>query len=61
VADGIHNPPDTHLIRTARDRGCVVLDGLGMLVNVCAICIDHWTGIAVKKHVMRDAVASLNA
>lgn len=61
VADGIHNPPDTHLIRTARDRGCVVLDGLGMLVNVCAICIDHWTGIAVEKQVMRDAVASLNA
>jgi shikimate dehydrogenase len=47
VANGIHNTPDTHLIRIARPKGCEVLDGLSMLVNVCAICIDHWTGIAV--------------
>ena len=60
VADGIHNPPNTHLIRTARDRGCEVLDGLGMLVNVCAICIDLWTGVKVEKQVMRDAVVNLN-
>lgn len=59
VADGVHNPPDTHLIRMARDRGCVVLDGLGMLVNVCAICIRLWTGIDVEKQVMHDAVVGL--
>ncbi len=59
VADGIHNPPETHLIRTARSKGCVVLDGLGMLVNVCAICIRLWTGVSADKQVMRDAVASL--
>jgi shikimate dehydrogenase len=47
VADGIHNTPGTHLIRTARLKGCEVLDGLSMLINVCAICIDHWTGVAV--------------
>ena len=61
VADGIHNPPDTHLIRTARLHGCEALDGLSMLVNVCAICIDHWTGVAVEKQVMHEAVANLNA
>jgi shikimate dehydrogenase len=60
VADGIHNPPETHLIRTAKAKNCEVLDGLGMLVNVCAICIKLWTGIDVEKQVMRDAVASLN-
>lgn len=60
VADGIHNPPNTHLIRTAREKGCEVLDGLGMLVNVCAICIDLWTGIKVEKQVMRYAVRDLN-
>ena len=59
VADGIHNPPETHLIKTARSKGCVVLDGLGMLVNVCAICIKLWTGVSVDKQVMRDAVVSL--
>jgi len=60
VADGVHNPPNTHLIRSARDKGCTVLDGLGMLVNVCAICIDLWTGVRVEKQVMRDAVINLN-
>jgi shikimate dehydrogenase len=59
VADGIHNPPNTHLIRTAREKGCEVLDGLSMLVNVLAICIDMWTGIQVEKQVMRDAVIAL--
>jgi len=61
VADGIHNPPDTHLIRTARAKGCEVLDGLSMLVNVLAICVDMWTGVKVEKQVMRDSVMSLNA
>ncbi|MCP4381217.1 MAG: shikimate dehydrogenase [Hyphomicrobiales bacterium] len=59
VADGVHNPPETHLIRMGRDRGCVVLDGLGMLVNVCAICIRLWTGVDVEKQVMHDAVVGL--
>jgi shikimate dehydrogenase len=59
VADGIHNPPNTHLIRTAREKGCEVLDGLSMLVNVLAICIDMWTGVKVEKQVMRDAVVAL--
>lgn len=59
VADGIHNPPKTHLIRSAEAKGCGVLDGLGMLVNVCAVCIKMWTSIDADKHVMRDAVADL--
>ncbi|GAB3372092.1 shikimate dehydrogenase family protein [Azotobacter armeniacus] len=33
IADGIHNPPRTHLIRSAEARGCRVLDGLGMLLT----------------------------
>jgi shikimate dehydrogenase len=60
VADGIHNPPETHLIRTAKSIGCEALDGLAMLVNVCAICIKLWTDVDVDKQVMRAAVASLN-
>ena len=37
VADVIPNPPRTQLIRDAEVRGCVVLDGLGMLVSQGAI------------------------
>lgn len=53
VADGIHNPPRTHLIREAEARGYKVLDGLGMLVNQGVIGIKYWTGVGVEPAVMR--------
>ncbi|AJE23193.1 shikimate dehydrogenase [Azotobacter chroococcum] len=59
VADGIHNPPRTHLIRSAEARGCRVLDGLGMLVNQGVIGIKYWTGIDVDASVMRRALESI--
>jgi shikimate dehydrogenase len=56
VADVIGNPPRTRLIRDAEERGCVVLDGLGMLVNQGVIAIRHWTGIDPDPAVMRAAL-----
>ena len=56
VADGIHNPPRTLLIRDAEAQGCVTLDGLGMLVNQGVIAIKHWSGVEVDAAVMRKAV-----
>lgn len=56
VADVIFNPPQTWLIRTATDRGCRTIDGLGMLVNQAVICFEIWTGIAPDAGVMRDAL-----
>jgi shikimate dehydrogenase len=56
VADAIPNPPRTHLIRTAAERGCLTLDGLGMLVNQGAIAIRLWTGIEADRGVMRAAL-----
>jgi shikimate dehydrogenase len=53
VADVIPNPPRTQLIRDAEARGCIVLDGLGMLVSQGAISIRHWTGIEPELQVMR--------
>jgi shikimate dehydrogenase len=53
VADVIPNPPRTQLIRDAEARGCIVLDGLGMLVSQGAISIRHWTGIDPELQVMR--------
>ena len=49
VADVIPNPPRTSLIRDEQARGCVTLDGLGMLVNQGAISIEHWNGIAADR------------
>ena len=57
VADVIPNPPRTALIRDAEDRGHVVLDGLGMLVNQGVISIQHWTGVDADPAVMRRALA----
>ncbi len=53
VADVIANPPRTRLVRDAEARGCIVLDGLGMLVFQGVIGIRHWTGIEADPQVMR--------
>ncbi len=61
VADVIPNPPRSRLIRDAEARGCVVLDGLGMLVNQGVIGIRLWTGIDVDPSVMRRPLQEIFA
>jgi shikimate dehydrogenase len=56
VADVIFNPPETWLIRTAKERGCRTIDGLGMLVNQAVISFKIWTGLTPDAGVMRDAL-----
>lgn len=59
MADVITNPPRSPLIRDAQARGCVVLDGLGMLVNQGVIGVKYWTGVDVDAGVMRRALEDL--
>lgn len=59
VADGIHNPPLTPLLRAAQARGCRTADGLGMLVAQGVIGIRHWTGREADAAVMRQALLDL--
>ena len=56
VADVIPNPPETHLVRDARSKGCQVIDGLGMLVNQGVIGIKYWTDVDPDPQVMREAL-----
>lgn len=56
VADVIPNPPQTRLVRDAREQGCTVLDGLGMLVNQGVIGFRCWTGVDPDPDVMRAAL-----
>lgn len=59
VADVIPNPPTTNLLREAKSRGCITLDGLGMLVNQGVIGIKYWTGIDAEASVMRKALEDI--
>jgi shikimate dehydrogenase len=59
VADVIPNPPRTRLVREAEQRGCRVIDGLGMLVNQGVIGIQYWTGITPDAAVMRRALEEI--
>jgi shikimate dehydrogenase len=56
VCDVIPNPPRTRLVREAEARGCVALDGLGMLVNQGVIGVRLWTGREPDPKVMRQAL-----
>jgi shikimate dehydrogenase len=56
VADVIPNPPRTRLIQAAAERGCTILDGLGMLVNQGVIGFKLWTGVDPDPRVMRAAL-----
>lgn len=56
VADVIPNPPNTRLVRDARQRGCKVIDGLSMLVNQGVFGFKLWTGIDPDPVVMRKAL-----
>ena len=56
VADVIHNPPKTKLLKAAGQRGCKTLDGLAMLVGHAAIDFTTWTGISPDTTIMREAL-----
>jgi shikimate dehydrogenase len=56
VADVTADPPQTWLLRQARQRGCTTLDGLGMYVDQVAVALRLWTGVDPDCEVMRDAI-----
>ena len=59
VADVIVNPPDTWLLRTARECGCTTVDGLGMVINQALIAFRYWTGVEAEPGVMRRALTEV--
>ena len=44
VCDIVYNPRRTHLLEAARQRGCRIVEGLGMLVYQGAAGFRLWTG-----------------
>ena len=45
VADIVYRPLETDLLRAARERGLLVMDGLGMLIHQGALAFELWFGI----------------
>jgi shikimate dehydrogenase len=56
VCDAVFNPPETPLLRAARQRGLATLDGLSMLVYQGVIGFELWTGQSAPEAVMKSAL-----
>ncbi len=56
VMDIIYNPSETRLLKIARERGCLTIGGLGMLIHQGAEQFRLWTGIEAPLNTMTQAV-----
>jgi shikimate dehydrogenase len=61
VFDLVYVPPETPLLRAARQRGLSAANGSEMLIQQAAIAFERWTGVGGMAEVMRAAVAPLLA
>lgn len=55
VVDLVYHPLETPLLRAASDRGCRIVDGLGMLVHQAALQQVIWTGMRPDVEEMASA------
>ena len=56
VFDLVYNLGETKLMKAARERGCRVIGGLGMLIHQGAISFKLWTGKDAPIRVMREVL-----
>jgi shikimate dehydrogenase len=61
LADLVHRPLETPLLRAARQRGCRVLHGGGMLVHQAADAFRKFTGLEPRTSAMLADFADLTA
>jgi shikimate dehydrogenase len=57
VVDVITNPRITPFLAAARERGCPVVDGVEMLVQLAIQIFERWTGLVPDEAVFQRAVA----
>jgi shikimate dehydrogenase len=61
VLEAVYRPRETAFLRAARARGCVCIDGVGMLVHQGAVALSRWLRRPAEDmpvEVMREAVLS---
>jgi shikimate dehydrogenase len=56
VMDIVYNPLETMLLKTARQKGCTVVDGLSMFVHQGVIQFERWTGKEAPVQLMKQTV-----
>lgn len=61
VCDIVYTPRETSLLRAARERGCAVLPGVGMLVEQAALAFELWTGVEAPVDAMRETLEQVLA
>lgn len=55
VADIVYFPLETEMLRYARERGCRVLDGSGMVIGQAAMAFEIFTGYPADRRRMRQS------
>jgi len=58
AVDVITNPRITPFLKAARERGCPIVDGVEMLVQLAMQIFERWTGIKPDETVFQRAVAA---
>ncbi|MFU8771582.1 MAG: shikimate dehydrogenase family protein, partial [Anaerolineales bacterium] len=55
VYDLVYNPPETPLVRYAKNAGLAAETGMGMLVEQAALAFERWTRVPAPRSVMYAA------
>jgi len=58
AVDVITNPRITPFLQAARERGCPIVDGVEMLVQLAMQIFERWTGIKPDEAVFQKAVTA---
>ena len=56
VFDAVYNPPETRLLREAREAGCKTVGGVAWFINQAAAQFELWTGLPAPREAMERAL-----
>lgn len=56
VFDAVYNPPETRLLREAKEAGCRTLSGIHWFVSQAALQFELWTGRSAPREVMEKVL-----
>jgi shikimate dehydrogenase len=55
----VYDPLETRLLREAQQKGCVIIDGLEMLLAQAALQFEGWTGRPAPVEAMKASALFL--